>query len=249
MIACTSALAPTSMPRVGSSRISSDGLRVEPLAEHYLLLVAARELGDSAGRPKACGSRAAGGTPSAVSRSGRRAHQSEPDRGSGARTGQRDVGRDRTAASRGRAAAGLPTGRRCPPPWLGEASGSTCSWRPPSVMVPDGGRLDAEQRQTDIRPAGADQARQIPAPRRAGRRNRRPRNTPARGQSPRTESSTLAVSAPAGAASNSPISRPTMSAMAIAGRHVGARPRRDVPAVAEHRDRRRRSRKFPPCGG
>ena len=40
---CTSALVPTSMPRVGSSRISTLRLGGEPLGEHDLLLVAARE--------------------------------------------------------------------------------------------------------------------------------------------------------------------------------------------------------------
>ena len=42
----TSALAPTSMPRVGSSRMSNFGRGVEPLGQHHLLLVAAGELGD-----------------------------------------------------------------------------------------------------------------------------------------------------------------------------------------------------------
>ena len=46
MIACTSALEPTSTPRVGSSRIRIDGIGVEPLAQHHLLLIAARKLGD-----------------------------------------------------------------------------------------------------------------------------------------------------------------------------------------------------------
>ena len=42
----TSALAPTSMPRVGSSRIEDPRLGVEPLGEHHLLLVAAGEVAD-----------------------------------------------------------------------------------------------------------------------------------------------------------------------------------------------------------
>ena len=42
----TSAFVPTSMPRVGSSTISTFGLGGEPLAEHDLLLVAARERAD-----------------------------------------------------------------------------------------------------------------------------------------------------------------------------------------------------------
>ena len=42
----TSLLVPTSMPRVGSSMISSRGSRGQPLGEHHLLLVAAGERGD-----------------------------------------------------------------------------------------------------------------------------------------------------------------------------------------------------------
>ena len=49
----TSALAPTSMPRVGSSRISTRGSRVQPLAQDDLLLVAARQRGDRHMRPMA----------------------------------------------------------------------------------------------------------------------------------------------------------------------------------------------------
>ena len=43
---CTSALVPTSMPRVGSSRISSFGSVASHLREHDLLLVAAGEEAD-----------------------------------------------------------------------------------------------------------------------------------------------------------------------------------------------------------
>ena len=54
---CTSALVPTSMPRVGSSTISSRGLGGEPLGEHDLLLVAAGEQLDGlveAARTRSC---------------------------------------------------------------------------------------------------------------------------------------------------------------------------------------------------
>jgi len=46
--ACTSTFAPTSMPRVGSSTISTDGL-VATLAEHDLLHGCARQRGDRVG--------------------------------------------------------------------------------------------------------------------------------------------------------------------------------------------------------
>ena len=39
--ACTAALAPTSMPLVGSSRISTPGLRASHFGDHHLLLIAA----------------------------------------------------------------------------------------------------------------------------------------------------------------------------------------------------------------
>ena len=39
-----SSLAPTSMPRVGSSRMRMIGIRREPARQHHLLLVAAGEL-------------------------------------------------------------------------------------------------------------------------------------------------------------------------------------------------------------
>ena len=56
MIRWTSTLAPMSMPRVGSSRISTRGFGRQPLGEHDLLLVAARQRADrlvDAGHPHA----------------------------------------------------------------------------------------------------------------------------------------------------------------------------------------------------
>ena len=48
---CTSALVPMSMPRVGSSTISSVGLAAQPLGQHHLLLVAAGQPGHRVGEP------------------------------------------------------------------------------------------------------------------------------------------------------------------------------------------------------
>ena len=104
----TSTLAPTSMPRVGSSRISTLRLRLQPLAEHDLLLVAARERrGRRVDRRRADAAAAGGslgGRPLLASRS----HQPEP-RQKARQRGQRDVGGDRQREDQPE----LPRGPRC----------------------------------------------------------------------------------------------------------------------------------------
>ena len=90
----TSALAPTSMPRVGSSRISTDGFDVEPLGEHHLLLVATREVADRRRAATACGCQAGPGSFAAVS-SLRVAVDQTPAGHEAAQPGQRDVRGDR----------------------------------------------------------------------------------------------------------------------------------------------------------
>ena len=52
---CTSTLAPTSMPRVGSSTISTFGRKRQPAGEHDLLLIAAGKIGDESAPGSPCG--------------------------------------------------------------------------------------------------------------------------------------------------------------------------------------------------
>ena len=181
-MACTSALAPTSIPRVGSSRTRILGPCVQPLAEHHLLLVAAGQLGDHVrgGRrldlqplPEPLGRLLFGGT----------ADEAEP-RQVAAQHGQRDVGRDRQRHGQAELAAVL--GHVGDAGLLGGPRRGDAPFPPFDLDGAVVGRLHAEQGQSHVRPARPPPARRSPAPRpRAGRsrsrRTRPPGPGPARG--------------------------------------------------------------------
>ena len=110
---CTSALAPTSMPRVGSSTISTLGSQRQPARQHDLLLVAAREVADRAGPGSAM--RMFSALRIALDQRRPRAlvDEARPARRSRSERGDREVGADRRAPGTAPAACGPPAPGRC----------------------------------------------------------------------------------------------------------------------------------------
>ncbi len=159
-----SARAPTSTPRVGSSRMRTRGARCEPAADHHLLLVAAAEAGDR--RVDALG----------LDR--QRADRLEREVGAGARADQRKSRADHDALEVGEADI------------EGEALGEDQPFGAPLLRHEAESGLHRGMRASAARRAGrratcvplsgcvgaVDQADQFgPARRRRGRRGRAPR--------------------------------------------------------------------------
>ena len=208
MSSCTSALAPTSMPRVGSSRMSTDGFDVEPLGQHHLLLVATREVADGRGERRRA-------DPQALAVARRRSRRSA------LAVDEPPPGDERAQARRGVMLAATDCGSDRPEPAtvLGDVGDAVChrlAGRPdldhasPSrVIVPVVGR---RRRRTAPRPPRCAPSR--PARRsRAPRRERTSKLTPSKAPS-RPRTSTLSATSPGSWATRwkkSDSSRPTMS--------------------------------------
>ena len=152
---CTSTLAPTSMPRVGSSTISTFGLQRQPARQHHLLLVAAGEVGDDLlGARHADVQRLAVLLDQRASPSPRRRRRPIARRG-------RAMAIDRLmrmASDRNSACCLRSSGTR-PMPWRIASCGEGCATGLPSTSDAAGvERVGAEDRARHLGAAGADQA-------------------------------------------------------------------------------------------
>ena len=182
IMAWTSVLAPTSMPRVGSSRISSDGWVFSHLLSITFCWLPPESLATASSTDGVrIASRLRNASAVALSNAG--ADQAEAVEVA-LQARQRDVGRDR---HRQRQAELAPVLRE-----VGDAVRHRFARRadlsrllPFSRIDPGGRRLDAEERKRDIGASGADQsgeAQDLAAPaRRSSRPRRRPRG---RGRGP-----------------------------------------------------------------
>ena len=157
----TSALAPTSMPRVGSSRMSTRGSTLSQLSQHRLLLVAARQVADR--REQRCGADAQP-IAEALGRAPLGTPVEQPERRAiGAERGQRDVRGDRLGHRQAQLAAVLGQ--------IGDAEMHGIA----RVADGDDSSVDGDSCRDRRGRCRTGPARRRCARRRRGRRSRRPR--------------------------------------------------------------------------
>ena len=231
-MAWTSALAPTSMPRVGSSRISTAGCVLSHLLSITFCWLPPESLATGEVDRRACGSRAARGRPPPWRAPSRVRDQAEAVEVAPQHR-QRDVGRDRHRQRQAELAAVLGD--------VGDAERHRLARRCGSVTRlavehdrPRGRRRDAEEGEADIGAPGADQAGE--AQHLAAVQVEADVLEDARRGRARAPRAAARRARPAAAAEAAPTSRPTMSAMALAGVASARGRRRDQPPVAEDGD-------------
>ena len=194
MISC---LAATSMPRVGSSRISRRGLGREPAREHRLLLVAARELARSACRCRRRWMPSAATKRSAISPAGARATGRATRRAAPAAPGR--CSRAPTARRRCRRACAPPG--TCARPWRIACAGLVEAHRlAVDAQLAAVAAVEAEQQPRQLGAARAEQAADaddLAAAQASGRPDAAGRA--GRGRAPRSSGARRAVGAGAAA--------------------------------------------------
>ena len=233
----------------------------QPLADHHLLLVAARQRAGRLLRRRRCGSPACRWYAAPARSPGRGA--TRPNRASDGMHGQGDIAVDRGAQHEPVALAVLGDQRQAGPLGGRAASRSVPACRRSGSRRREASSRDAEQGLQQLGAAGTHQPGRGPAPRRRRCRGRRRRPDAAASRSAAGWPATgRAPTAPAGCRrpgravagrgsprwKNSCTSRPAIIRISSGARGLGDRHGADQGAVAQHGDAVGRARRSPPCG-